>query len=224
MLVAFIKIYIVMKNWFKLLRISIYKCSARLCGVLCVIFIFMIVACCFLQWTKPQYEKFYFNNFVVMEPNNLNKREKIYIDKLIAKNRIIPIDEIYGKTLSYYDSLISVLTIFIAVLTTLLGLLAFTSWFSLKAKVRNDVQEIKHGLKGEIDTEIQKVVSSEFYKTWLTTEVFGKYIAENKDKLFPDASNVNIDQLINDIIERIKQDIKDNKKEIKLPENLEEGD
>lgn len=159
-----------------------------------------------------------------MEPNNLNKREKIYIDKLIAKNRIIPIDEIYGKTLSYYDSLISVLTIFIAVLTTLLGLLAFTSWFSLKAKVRNDVQEIKHGLKGEIDTEIQKVVSSEFYKTWLTTEVFGKYIAENKDKLFPDASNVNIDQLINDIIERIKQDIKDNKKEIKLPENLEEGD
>ena len=122
------------------------------------------------------------------------------------------------------DSLISVLTIFIAVLTTLLGLLAFTSWFSLKAKVKNDVQEIKHGLKGEIDTEIQKVVSSEFYKTWLTTEVFGKYIAENKDKLFPDASNVNIDQLINDIIERIKQDIKDNKKEIKLPENLEEGD
>lgn len=102
--------------------------------------------------------------------------------------------------------------------------MAFTSWFSLKAKVRNDVQEIKHGLKGEIDTEIQKVVSSEFYKTWLTTEVFGKYIAENKDKLFPDASNVNIDQLINDIIERIKQDIKDNKKEIKLPENLEEGD
>ena len=159
-----------------------------------------------------------------MEPNNLNKREKIYIDRLIAKNRIIPIDEIYGKTLSYYDSLISVLTIFIAVLTTLLGLLAFTSWFSLKAKVKNDVQEIKHGLKGEIDTEIQKVVSSEFYKTWLTTEVFGKYIAENKDKLFPDASNVNIDQLINDIIERIKQDIKDNKKEIKLPENLEEGD
>ena len=214
-----------MKNWFRLFKITFYKYSARLCGIFCAIFILMIGICCFLQYTKPQYESFYSNNFVVMEaePNNLTKREKIHLNKLIAKNKIISIDEIYGKTLSYYDSLISVLTIFITVLTTLLGILAFTSWFSLKAKVKNDVQEIKHDLKRDIGTEITNVVSSNFYKTWLTTEVFGKYIAENKDKLFPDASSIDIDSLIKDISERIKQEINDDKKEIKLPDGIDEG-
>lgn len=211
------------RNWFKLLLSSIYSYSARLCGMAVVLFIFIIGICCFLQCTKPRYEDFYSKNFIVMEPQNLTPKEKVYANKLILKNKIIPADEIYGKTLSYYDSLISVLTIFITVITALLGVLAFTSWFSLKGKVKNEVQEIKYGLKGDINQEIQNVVTSEFYRTWLTTEVFGKYIAENKDKLFPDASSIDINQLIEDITEKIKQNLRDDQKEIVLPEDLKEG-
>lgn len=158
-----------------------------------------------------------------MEPQNLTQTEKVYVNKLILKNKIIPANEIYEKTLSYYDSLISVLTIFITVIIALLGVLAFTSWFSLKGKVKNEVQEMKYGLKGDINQEIQNVVTSEFYRTWLTTEVCGKYIAENKDKLFPDASSIDVNWLIDDITEKIKQNLKDDQKEIVLPEDMKEG-
>ena len=202
---------------------SIYNCSARLCGVAVVLLIFIIGTCCFLQYTKPCYEEFYSKNFVVMEPQNLTQTEKVYVNKLILKNKIIPANEIYERTLSYYDSLISVLTIFITVIIALLGVIAFTSWFSLKGKVKNEVQEIKYGLRGDIDQAIQNVVASDFYKTWLTTEVFGKYIAENKDKLFPDASNIDVNQLVDEVTERIKQNLKDDKKEIILPEDMKEG-
>ena len=212
-----------MKNWIKLILSSIYSCSARLCGITVVLFIFIIGICCFLQYTKPRYEEFYSKNFIVMEPQNLTQTEQVYVNKLILKNKIIPVDEIYERTLSYYDSLISVLTIFITVIIALLGLLAFTSWFSLKGKVKNEVQEIKYGLKGDINQEIQNVVTSEFYKTWLTTEVFGKYIAENKDKLFPDASSIDVNRLVDEVTERIQQNLKDEQKEIILPENMKEG-
>lgn len=162
-----------------------------------------------------------------MEPENLTQAEKTYVNKLILKNKIIPADEVYGKTLSYYDSLISVLTIFITVIIALLGVLAFTSWFSLKGKVKNEVQEIKCGLREDISDEIQKVICSTFYKTWLTTEVFGKYIAENKDKLFPDATfpnavNIDINELTDDLLEKMKKNMEDNKKEIIIPEDIKE--
>lgn len=212
-----------MKNWLNLMLLSIYSYSARFCGMFVVLLLFIIGLCCFLQQAKPHFEEFYSKNFIVMEPENLTKTEKVYIDKLILKNKIIPVDEVYNKTLDYYDSLISVLTIFIALITTLLGVLSFTSWFSLKGKVKNEVNEIKCGLKEDISNEIQRVVSSDFYKTWLTTEVFGKYIAENKDKLFPDASDIDIDKIVCEIEEKIRSNIEDGKRKIIIPDDMMEG-
>lgn len=216
-----------MKKWIKLVLSNIYDYSARLLGLTVVLFIFMTAICCFFQNTKPHYEEFYSKNFIVMEPENLTQTEKMYVNKLILKNKIIPADEVYGKTLSYYDSLISVLTIFITVIIALLGTLAFTSWFSLKGKVKNEVQEIKCGLREDISDEIQRVICSNFYRTWLTTEVFGKYITENKDKLFPDAAfsnatNIDINELTDDLLEKMKKNMEDNKKEIVIPADIKE--
>lgn len=211
-----------MKKWFGEMLSSMYVCSARVCGGLIAILIFLTASCCFLQYAKPRYEEFYSKKFVIIEPENLNKTEKNYVNKLVLKNKIISVDAIYGKTLSYYDSLISVLTIFITITTALLGILAFTSWFSLKGKVKNDVQEIKHKLKEDISHGIQEVVNSEFYKTWLTTEVFGKYITENRDKLFPDMSSINIDNIVDDITEKVIQKSMEDKKKINLPQGMEE--
>lgn len=207
-----------MKNWMKLMISTSYRTSAYICGILFAVSIFFVVVCYVFQITKPRYEEFYSKNYVVMEPENLSKNEKIYVDKLIVKNKIVPADRIYEKTLSYYDSLISVLSLFIAFLTALLGLLAFISWFSLKGKMKEEIQETKEKISTKITEEIQRIISSEFYKTWLTTEVFGKYISENKDQLFPDASSIDISTLVEKVSDAVKQNLEDDQKELIINE------
>ena len=205
-----------MKNWIKLIASTSYKTSAYACGILFVLFIFAIVTCCFFQKIKPRYEEIYSKNYVVVEPEDLSVREKMYVEKLIVKNKIIPVNEIYDKTLSYYDSLISVLSIFIAILSVFLGALGFVSWISLKGKIKEEIQETKDEVGTKITDEIQRIVSSDFYKTWLTTEVFGKYITENKDKLFPDVSSIDINTLVDKVSELVTQKIENDKKELIL--------
>lgn len=188
------------------------------CVVFLAVSLFFITFCLVSQKLRPSLEKLYPGSFVVLEPENLSNDEKKNVDNLILKNKIIPADEIYGKTLSYYDSLVTVLIAFITFMAVLLSALGFASWFSLKGKAKEELQEIKDNIGLKIGGEIKNVVSSEYYKTWLVHDVVGKYISENKDRLFPDVNNtyVDIDKVVDRVYESVMKEIKDNRIELKI--------
>lgn len=111
-------------------------CACVVRSLLCALGLF-IFAFLLLIFLNPGFKKIYSNVYTFTEYDdiaNINSVGHYCIDYLLAKHKIIPITDVYQNTLSYYDTLVTFLV-------SILGLFAFISFFSLKSKIRNEVDE-----------------------------------------------------------------------------------
>ena len=164
------------------------KSCALLIWLLCLSLITIILLLAY-NIIQPKVTRLYSHACAVSELQieNLSPQDKKSIDTLIAKNKIIPISTIYEKTLEYYDSLVSILI-------ALLGIFAFVTWFSLRGKT-----------KDEVENAIEKMIESPLFKAWINENL--DIIVQEK---LPDK-----EQLIEDLKERVSNNLEKDK-EFKL--------
>ena len=93
---------------------------ATLIGIFVAFFLLVITI-----YSTPKISKIYYKTFAVSisDRTELNLVDEKYISELLAKNKIIPITDVYDNTLDYYNTLITILV-------ALLGVFAILSWIS----------------------------------------------------------------------------------------------
>ncbi|MDR1324238.1 MAG: hypothetical protein LBK68_07380 [Candidatus Margulisbacteria bacterium] len=125
-----------MKSWLTIFCENLKKTSALLSSWIAAFLVFFIISLIVCLFLKPSIETIYNQNFTIIESNesNLTEQDLLDINKLISKHKIVPVSTIYDNTLSYYNSLITILV-------TLLGLFAFVSWFHIRNNVKSDIEE-----------------------------------------------------------------------------------
>ena len=120
-------------NFFK----RIIRLTENFFKVSCTLFIICLFFLSLLAIAKhftPHFCKVYHGNYAVANTDNISAEEKRTLERLIQKGRIIPISDVYGHTLDYYDSLVSVLI-------AIIGVFAIVAWFSMRAKIEDSVIE-----------------------------------------------------------------------------------
>lgn len=181
-----------MEKWFQEYKIELlnqFQKTSRYCARIMHVLILLVglgLAVVWLAvWIAPHTAKIYHQVFTVFNKGeNLSDKDKRNLEDLLLKNKIIPISEVYDRTLEYYNSLISVLV-------ALLASFAFLSWFSLKTKIKEEVQQ-----------EIEKFFSSAQTIAWFN-ELLEKKISEKREWLFLDQKRI-IGEIEDQILERLE--------------------
>ncbi|MCL1891993.1 MAG: hypothetical protein FWF97_01705 [Alphaproteobacteria bacterium] len=162
-----------MKNWFCDVRGHCRKCSAIVfawASILLVVVMFFGAVCIY---AKPHISELYATHYTVAELDEtiLTKKDKTNIDQLIAKNKIVPVSVIYENTLSYYNTII----------TILIGLLAgfaIFSWISIRSKLDGEIRKIIHE---EMQSEWFGIYFDKKVADYLKTNL-SDYVAEELDE------------------------------------------
>jgi hypothetical protein len=168
------------------------------CSFLALVIILGIIGWAVLIYAKPEVDKIYSQSYIVSDLNDvaLTAEEKYSLEELITKNKIVPLSMVYDKTLNYYDSLISVLGILIAVLGIFVGLGMILSYFSMKSKIKDN-----------IDDEIKYQFTNIFFQDHLRILIKGELAEETPDWL------KSKENTIAEIVEQIKNEMEKNNKE-----------
>lgn len=150
---------------------------------ICIAFAILVVT----VLSAPRIAKVYHQTFTitVTEKADLNQSERQHVDDLLAKNKIISIADVYGNTLDYYNSLITILV-------ALLGVFAILSWISLRTRIKENVQE-----------EIEKFFASPQTIAWLS-ELVKKQIDQNTELSHMDQGKL-IDVVEDAVLGRIEK-------------------
>lgn len=129
----------------------IFDLLGKVSGFLIWLSLILFALTIFFNYISPPIATLYRHFYTISEfgEEKISEEDKKKIDHLIAKNHIIPMSSIHESTLSYYDSLISILI-------ALLGVFALASWFSLRSKA-----------KDEAGTAVEKLVDSRLFQSWL---------------------------------------------------------
>jgi hypothetical protein len=198
-----------MREWIRLFKSYFYKFTAGAFALFIILSILCVLICFLVNWYKPRIDTLYKNNFTVAELNepNLTEQEKINLDHLIKRNKIIPLSYVYQNTLHYYDALITVLGFLIAFLVALLGLSTILSWFSLKSKIKDDVAK-----------EINSTFYSQFFESWLK-EIAERIVTEK----FLDWSK-NQENNFAILIDRVKEELYQEREKELTRKNDKKGD
>jgi hypothetical protein len=150
---------------------------AFVCAFFIVLSILCVLICFLAKWYKPRIDTLYKNNFTVAELNepNLTEQEKIDLDNLIKRNKIIPLSYVYQNTLQYYDTFINVLGFFIAFLAALIGVGAFFSWFSFGNKIKKEItsefntDDFQTSMKKSIEESLENILADKL-PAWLKNQ------------------------------------------------------
>ena len=155
---------------------------ATLIGIFVAFFLLVITI-----YSTPKISKIYYKTFAVSisDRTELNLVDEKYISELLAKNKIIPITDVYDNTLDYYNTLITILV-------ALLGVFAILSWISLRAKIKEDVKD-----------EIEKFFVSPQTIAWFG-ELIKKQIDQNSELLNTDKEKL-IDIVQETVLARIEK-------------------
>jgi len=183
-----------MKQWIDNLKINLKEklqnshkeISQIIYGFLigiCIAFAILVVT----VLSAPRIAKVYHQTFTitVTDKADLNRSERQHVDDLLAKNKIISIADVYGNTLDYYNSLITILV-------ALLGAFAILSWISLRTRIKENVQE-----------EIEKFFASPQTIAWLS-ELVKKQIDQNMELSHMDQGKL-IDVVEDAVLGRIEK-------------------
>ncbi len=183
-----------MKQWIDNLKINLKEklqnshkeISQIIYGFLigiCIAFAILVVT----VLSAPRIAKVYHQTFTitVTDKADLNQSERQHVDDLLAKNKIISIADVYGNTLDYYNSLITILV-------ALLGAFAILSWISLRTRIKENVQE-----------EIEKFFASPQTIAWLS-ELVKKQIDQNMELSHMDQGKL-IDVVEDAVLGRIEK-------------------
>ncbi len=180
-----------------------------LCALVLFIFVFLL-----LILLSPGFRKIYSNVYTFAEYDiaNINGAEHYCIDYLLTKHKIIPIADVYQNTLSYYDTLVTFLV-------SILGLFAFISFFSLKSKIRN-----------EVDESVSNYLDSNLFKDNLKTKLVEitqdilPDILEDAIKPRMDDMHSIITEEINKLLEKKEEELSDKiRSDIMAPLNSFDG-
>ena len=120
---------------FKCYKDNLKQYMAKTLAILTIMLLLCIVFLVFYIIYEDKINDFYKIQYTTASNASLTLCEQSYVDVLSAKGKIISVSDVYNSTISYYDTLISILV-------ALLGLFAFISWFSIKAKAKDNLDEV----------------------------------------------------------------------------------
>lgn len=125
-----------MKNWLFSTGERFKICSYWIGAIFSWLLICGLFTMLFFVFTRPYISRVYNYNYIISEtsPKEITKKDMVSIQQLVYKNKIIPVSAVYGDTLKYYDSIITILV-------ALLGLFAFVSWFFLGGRMRESLHK-----------------------------------------------------------------------------------
>lgn len=181
----------------------IKKASAILLAWVAVGSLVCIFLGAFFISQKAKIEVLLNQHYTIIETNVLNKNDRLSIERLIQKNKIIPVSMIYENTLNYYNSIITILVF-------LIGVFGVVSWFSLKSRVRGDIEDCFR--ENMNDGSFKEILECKIKKQ--TEEYLGQhlpdYISESIEEkdirgMISEEYELNTEKIIQEVIEREKK-------------------
>lgn len=165
------------------LKNSFWKCFYSMLGILSAIMIFALLILSLvwlMKWIKPNFYNLFASSYFQL-PNETNSLTTYYLQQLIAKGKIISVQDAFGYMISFYDTLITFLI-------GILGVFGVVSWISLTGKVRHDAEK-------SVDEKIQ----NEDFRCRLN-----QMVKDNVKSIFEEQHEEIVDEIQNSIINYIE--------------------
>ena len=183
-----------MKEWFENFKQKLKEQSVTICSCLFWIVILAVSTTVILFCFGNEIYTFYSKHIIIPKVEELSSCELNYVNKLIDKGGVTTVSDFFTSTISYYDSLISILV-------ALLGLFAVLSWMVNRLKIKNEVETI---VQNHLDKDDHKRLLKELLKQVLDVN-FKSTISETGVK----------DEIRNEILQLVLDDIAKNKRQSK---------